>query len=242
MQFKQFRNNLNFIIHGEIKLFTGSRVTRSHFYPYFKITIFSCISMCKRLCTSTLQWKFYLCIPFSGNCAASGPISKFMCLWEIYIFLGSVAYISCSRINRQIDHGKEYINRSLSRESGEEDQSAAGLLLRTYSAGPVSQTCLLRSKRRELQRTVTLDDSTPQRRISELRVWSYEPFIVPGSSSSGYLSGQNLEVLYIIINSIWNIFKIFQKIIKKYEIVLKQKLDTVSYLEEQKISAGLHPE
>jgi len=26
----------------------------------------------------------------------------------------------------------------------------------------------------------------------------------------------------------------------KYEIVLKQQLDTVSYLEEQKISAGLH--
>jgi hypothetical protein len=32
------------------------------------------------------------------------------------------------------------------------------------------------------------------------------------------------------------------KIVKKYEIVLKQQLDTVSYLEEQKISAGLHPE
>jgi hypothetical protein len=26
------------------------------------------------------------------------------------------------------------------------------------------------------------------------------------------------------------------------KIVLKQQLDTVSYLEEQKISAGLHPE
>ena len=49
---------------------------------------------------------------------------------------------------------------------------------------------------------VTLDDSTPQRRISELRVWSYEPFIVFAPSLSGYLSGQNLEVLYIIRNSI----------------------------------------
>ena len=85
----------------------------------------------------------------------------------------------------------------------EEDQSSAGLLLRTHSAGPVSQTCLLRSKRRELLRAaVTLDDSTPQRRISELRVWFYEPFIVPASSSSGYLSSQNLEVLYIIRNII----------------------------------------
>ena len=46
-------------------------------------------------------------------------------------------------------------------------------------------------------RAVTLDDSTPQRRISELRVWSYEPFIVFAPSSSGYTSGQNLKVLYI---------------------------------------------
>jgi hypothetical protein len=92
---------------------------------------------------------------------------------------------------------------SVPRVQREEDQSAAGLLLRTHSAGPVSQTCLLRSKRRELLRTVvTLDDSTPQCRITELRVWSYEPFIVPASSSSGYLSGQYLEVLYIIRNSI----------------------------------------
>ena len=36
--------------------------------------------------------------------------------------------------------------------------------------------------------------------------------------------------------------QIIQEIIKKYEIVLKQQLDTVSYLEEQEISAGLHPE
>ena len=36
--------------------------------------------------------------------------------------------------------------------------------------------------------------------------------------------------------------QIIQEIIKKYEIVLIQQLDTVSYLEEQKISAGLHLE
>ncbi len=63
--------------------------------------------------------------------------------------------------------------------------------------------CLLRLLRRELLRAfATLDDSTPQRRISELRVWSYEPFIVFAPSVSGYTSGQNLEVLYIIRNSI----------------------------------------
>jgi hypothetical protein len=45
---------------------------------------------------------------------------------------------------------------------------------------------------------VTLDDSTPPCRISELRVWSYEPFIVPPSSSSGSTRRQNLEILYII--------------------------------------------
>ncbi len=82
----------------------------------------------------------------------------------------------------------------------------------------------------------------PQLQSYTIRVWSYETFIVSSSSSSGYTSGQNLEVLYIIRNSIGNIFKIIQRIIKKYEIVLKQQLDTVSYLEEQKISAGLHLE
>ena len=52
--------------------------------------------------------------------------------------------------------------------------------------------CLLRLLRRELLRAfAALDDSTPQRRISELRVWSYEPFIVFAPSSSGYTSGQN---------------------------------------------------
>jgi hypothetical protein len=35
----------------------------------------------------------------------------------------------------------EEVEKGLSRESGEEDQSAAGLLLRTHSAGPESQTC-----------------------------------------------------------------------------------------------------
>ena len=53
---------------------------------------------------------------------------------------------------------------------------------------PLSWFCvsdLLLLKRRELLRAVTLDDSTPQCRISELRVWSYETFIVSASSSSG---------------------------------------------------------
>ena len=76
-----------------------------------------------------------------------------------------------------------------------------GKSLCTHSAGPVSQNLLL-LKGESWLRAETLDDSTPQRRISELRVWSYEPFIVFAPSSSGYTSGQNLKVLYILITEI----------------------------------------
>ncbi len=44
----------------------------------------------------------------------------------------------------------------LSRESGEEDLGAAGLLRGTYSAGPVSQSCF---KGESWLRAATLDDS-----------------------------------------------------------------------------------
>jgi hypothetical protein len=50
--------------------------------------------------------------------------------------------VSRSNQNRRGEKGRGEIGGVyLSRESGEEDQSATGLLLRTHSAGPVSQTC-----------------------------------------------------------------------------------------------------
>ncbi len=48
-----------------------------------------------------LQRKFHLCILFSGNCAASVPISTFMCLWAIYTDITRIGPNISLQQNRQ---------------------------------------------------------------------------------------------------------------------------------------------
>jgi hypothetical protein len=55
---------------------------------------------------------------FSGNSAASAPISTFLCLWAIYIVPGSVHIFPPAE---QGDRSWEYINRSQTHECGNWD-------------------------------------------------------------------------------------------------------------------------
>ncbi len=55
-----------------------------------------------------IQFMYY----FSENCAVSVPNSKFMYLWAIYLFPGSVHIFGCRKIDRPILEICTYINLS----------------------------------------------------------------------------------------------------------------------------------
>jgi hypothetical protein len=66
---------------------------------------------------------------FFGNSAASAPISTFMCLWAIYIVLGSV-YIFPSA--EKGDRSWEYINRSQTHKCGNWDWDPDSTVLEIF--------------------------------------------------------------------------------------------------------------
>ncbi len=105
--------NYNFnnpLPHPTVKKYVNASVTNMHFGKFGKGA-----GLQKKCCTATAIPFIY---SFSGNSAASAPISTLMCLWAIYIFSGSVYIFPPAE---QADPSWEYIICSETHECGNWD-------------------------------------------------------------------------------------------------------------------------
>ncbi len=77
--------------------------------PYLHSDLYTAKNQCR---------KFETNIPTKGIARSQVPISTFMCLWAIYIFLRSIWLFFC---RKYVERSWEYINRSQTHECGNWD-------------------------------------------------------------------------------------------------------------------------